>query len=178
MVDGATALRNLDYASNTSLLEDEFFQSHIIPQRATFLCRKLVQTLAPLFIECQIADSSRTDSSAAWSPEHNNLCQIFQAALKLKVEAILSSYQYEMVLHAPGTSIDKAAMVVETSDGCEDPSHLSPVSEVLLCVMPALFSFDQQDPDATVDYNSFIRCSEAERSHGSMLFQATVVLKQ
>lgn len=111
-----------------------------------------------------------------WKSRRDKLVDIFERALNLKVKFVLSTFQFEIVLHAPGTPFEREGMTAETMQGSAiDVASLSgqPL-EVELCLLPSLYAVHQQC--IRVDYTNFIRRDVSERDENERLTQAVVVV--
>jgi hypothetical protein len=168
-------LRNLDFAAHASLIEEEFFQQHIIPARASVLASRILRTLAPFFVQSESFEDLDDEVIGALSAKRLHLEEVFASALRIKAQATVSKDRFEMVLYGPGTSFDQDAMVPETMDGGRAEISLSITPKVKLCLLPSLHVYEHDGK--LVDLNNFVRRPNDQRSAATKLTKAVVVLE-
>lgn len=174
-IDGDIALRNLDFAAHTSLIEDEFFQSHVIPARASVLADRLIHILIPLFVNPDGLEDPDDEVIRTWSAKRSPLEEAFESALRIKAQATVSKDLFEMVLYSPGTIFDQDVMVSESMDGGRAKLSNCITSRVKLCLLPSLHVY--KDDRKLVDLNNFVRRPNDQRSAAIKLTKAVVVLE-
>jgi len=169
-------LRNLDFAAHQSLIEEDFFQQHVIPRKAKSLADRLSRTLAPLFRRERSLNKSQTNPLRCWSKERPNLIKIFEHALRIKADTVVSKDLFEVVLYTPGTPFQNDVMEAETIEGVQAELSFYKTPTVKLCLLPA---FQIHDHDRKlVDYNNFVRSGGNQRSNTYQITKAVVVLEQ
>ncbi|KAE8452610.1 hypothetical protein EG329_013869 [Mollisiaceae sp. DMI_Dod_QoI] len=153
LVDGPTALRNLDLATMESLITEPTFQERTIPERSTILANRLSVALAPLFQQVPRLPVQLTwDGFATWqsNPDdvkerRHHLIEMFANALRAKAKSCLNVEWYEMVVYSPSTRFDPKTMVAQTVDGMRDPVQHYKNREVRICVEAALFAYPREE---------------------------------
>jgi hypothetical protein len=175
--DGSIALRNLDFAAHRRLIQGRIFKDHIIPQRAIALACQWSQTLAPILQE----DKSRhgdQDYFQLCSPEalkkarQANSVKIFEQALRLKADLLVSTYQFEAVLYPPGSVFDNKGMIAEVmAGGRATPSQSM---EVNLCLLPSLYALKREKK--FVEYKNFDRRDSSQWKESERLTEAIVIV--
>lgn len=175
MKDGDVALRNLDFAAHASLIEDEFFQRHVIPARASLLADRLIRTLTPLFVNSEVLEDPDDEVIRTWSAKRSPLEEAFESALRIKAQATLSKDLFEMVLYSPGTIFDQDAMVPESMDGGRAKLSNCTTSRVKVCLLPSLHVYE--DDRKLVNLNNFVKRPNDQRSTAIKLTKAVVVLE-
>ncbi|OCK74688.1 hypothetical protein K432DRAFT_447156 [Lepidopterella palustris CBS 459.81] len=142
--DGPRLVRSFDFVAIESLFMEQYFQEHILVDRAEELTAKFIELLAPFFP--RTTPDSLADGIAAWAQNKEDIAvrckELFQKALKLKTDLMLTTQRYEMRTFEPGTPFNPASMVVETKEGAEirGISKKRP-KKVKLCLFPALYSY-------------------------------------
>ena len=103
------------------------------------------------------------------------MIEIFSLALKFKAKIIVGKDLFEMVLYPPKTPFDKAVMLAETMAG--DGANLSLYEEpkVKIWLLPSFHVYDSNKK--MVEYNSFVRRDDGQRSRAHRLTKATVILE-
>jgi hypothetical protein len=117
--------------------------------------------------------------------------ELFQKALKLKTDLILTTHWYEMRTFEPGTPFNPANMIAERKEGAEirGLSKKSP-RKVRLCLFPALYSYpaetlpgtDQVDVERfnvsrlVVQCRNFLRPGDDRGQEGGTILGKAVVL--
>jgi hypothetical protein len=175
IVDGEITLRNLDFAAHTSLIEEEFYQHHIIPARASVLADRILRTLAPLFTSSDGLQDGDGEAPTMWLAKKAPLTEVFENALRIKAQVTVSKDLFEMVLYSPETTFDQDFMVSETMDGGRAKIPSSSTSRVKLCLLPSLHLYKHNRK--IVEYNNFIRRPYDRRSAAVRLTKAVVVLE-
>jgi hypothetical protein len=191
--DGPLALRNLDLAAYSVVVNSDHLQRQIIPEKAKELAVRLSQALAPFFSRDPDNPSLLDwDGFATWEQgnrerdeRRRRLIDIFQKALRIKADSLLNIEEYEMIIYPPGTPFDKKTMTVETMQGGPPPAEDSHEGATIeLCIEAALFSFPKKElsddssvPEALVQSKNFAcvggnRCGDAKP-----LLKAVVVLQ-
>lgn len=173
--DGEIALRNLDFAAHTSLIEEDFFQQHVIPARASVLADRIIRTLAPFFpLPDDVEDIEDAQVISTWSAKRVPLAEVVESALRIKAYVTLSTDLFEMVLYSPSTSFDQEVMMPEAMDGgpAKTPRYSTP--KVKLCLLPSLHIYNHDRK--MVDLNNFVRRPTTQRSEAFQLTKAIVVL--
>lgn len=173
--DGKIALRNLDFAAHKSLIEEDFFQQHVIPRKATVLADRLSHTLAPFFAREESLEDSHADAFKAWPKEKAHLIEIFDRALRFKANVVVSKDLFEMVLYTPGTPFDKDVMEAETMEGDRAKLPFYETPKVKLCLLPSFHVYDHDRN--TVEYNNFIQRDGSQRAGAYKLTKAVVILE-
>ena len=77
-------MRNLDFAAHTSLFQDDFFQQHVIPAKASVLADRLICTFNPLFAQKESLEDSHREVVEEWSNKRMRLEEVFEHALRIK----------------------------------------------------------------------------------------------
>jgi hypothetical protein len=167
-------VRNLDFAAHTSLFQDNFFQQHVIPAKASVLADRLIRTLDPLFAQKGLEDSDR-GAVEEWSNKRERLEDVFEHALRIKAEATVSKDLFEMALYSPGTAFDKEVMEAETMEGDRMRVLCSNMPSVKLCLVPALHVYDHNRK--LVGYNNFVQRPSSRKSGPINLTKAIVILE-
>jgi hypothetical protein len=173
--DGEITLRNLDFAAHTSLIEEEFFQEHVIPARASVLADRLIRTLAPLFVHPVSLQDLHGEVLKTWSAKKWLLKEVFEGALRIKAQATVSKDFFGMVLYSPGTLFDKGVMGSETMEGGRAKAPCSTTPRVKLCLLPSLHVYENDRK--IVDYNNFVRRPNGQSSTAIKLTKAIVILE-
>lgn len=115
-VDGKDKLYRLDMAAHRTIVEEKRFKEKSIHRRAMDLADRFSNAVAPLF--AATLDSVGDGLFHTWG-EHTEFCkdrrahlqEIFQAALTLKADSVVTKYRYEFALYPVGTTF-----VGDTSD--------------------------------------------------------------
>jgi hypothetical protein len=175
IIDGDIALRNLDFAAHTSLIEEEFFQQHVIPARASMLADRILRTLAPLFRSSDGLQDLGGEVPSTWPAKKGALTEVFESALRIKAQVTISKDLFEMVLYSPGTTFDQDVMVSETMEGGRGKISCSTTPRVKLCLLPSLHIYEYNRK--IVEYNNFIRRPNDGRSAAAKLTKAVVILE-
>lgn len=157
------------------MIEEEFFQQHVIPAKATVLADRLIHTLSPFFLENHGREDSEGEVPRAWSTKKGHLKKVFESALRIKAQATVSKDTFEMVLFNPGTAFNKDIMGVETMEGGKADISCSSIPLVKLCLLPSLHVYEHNRK--LVDYNNFERRSSSQRSAAMVLTNAVVILE-
>ncbi|KAF2502415.1 hypothetical protein BU16DRAFT_8100 [Lophium mytilinum] len=194
--DGPRLVRNLDFAATESLLTAQYFQEHVLVDKTTELTARFQELLAPFFP--RTTPDSPADGMATWDQKDEEGIdlgceELFQKALKLKTDLILTTHRYEMKTFEPGTPFNPANMIAETKEGAEirgmsKKSH----RKVRLCLFPALYSYpaetlaaaDQADVKRldvsriVVQCRNFLRPGhDRGQEEGTILGKAVVLLE-
>lgn len=172
--DGEIALRNLDFAAHTSLIEAEFFQQHIIPAKAKVLADRLSDTLASVLSTEEGPGDSHSTVLRSWSTKKSQIVEIFELASRIKAKATVRKDWFEMVFYAPGSLFDKDVMEAETMEGDGAMVPFSTASEVKLCLLPSLHVYGHDR--MLVDCNNFVRRHSSRRAGATIITKAVVVL--
>jgi hypothetical protein len=168
-------LRNLDFAAYQSLIEEDYFQQHVIPRKAKSLAKRLFRTLSPFFRREISLNKSQANTLRCWSKERRNLIKIFEHALRIKADTIVSKDLFEVVLYTPGTPFQKDVMEAETIEGVKAELSSYKTPTVKLCLLPA---FQIHDHDRKLaDNNNFVRSWGNQRSNTYEITKAVVVLE-
>jgi hypothetical protein len=107
IVDGMTALRNLDLAVLNAKIKKNDFRERTIPELATTMAIKLSRVFSPLFSDIPPRFiESNWDGFATWQDKtedwkERQICvtEMFKAALMTKADACLNLECYEMVVY-------------------------------------------------------------------------------
>ena len=175
-------MRNLDFAAHRTLLEDDFFQKHIVPTEAQQLTTTLCQTLKPLFEHqrhlgfqprSSLYNSSTTASDSTFD-DRSNLEEIFEIAVRVKAHLLTSTDAFEAIIYAPGSAFSRKTMRAENFQGEEiHPIHHER-PEIRCCYLPSLFVHERDR--RMVGHNNFIRSSEGNMSECRRFSKALVVV--
>jgi hypothetical protein len=177
--DGPIALRNLDFAAHTCLLEEAVFQGPGVRAEAEHLTSKLCGVLRPLFARQEhmgiVLQSSLYKPSESGLDDMERLQKIFETALRVKAKLLLSSNVFEAVMYAPGTPFSKAKMTQKSSPGIPAKiAHSQRRPEIVCCYLPALV--EHQASKTLVDNNNFVRSVPADENRLNPFTQAVVLL--
>ncbi|EDN99548.1 predicted protein [Sclerotinia sclerotiorum 1980 UF-70] len=115
-LDGKDKLYRLDMAAHRTIVEGKRFKEKSIHRRAMDLADRFSNAVAPLF--AATLDSVGDGLFHTWG-EHTEFCkdrrahlqEIFQAALTLKADSVVTKYRYEFALYLVGITF-----VGDTSD--------------------------------------------------------------
>jgi hypothetical protein len=193
IVDGMTALRNLDLAVLNAKIKKNDFRERTIPELATTMAIKLSRVFSPLFSDIPPRFiESNWDGFATWQDKtedwkERQICvtEMFKAALMTKADACLNLECYEMVVYAPGTNFDPEVMIAETMEGMRIPDMVDVDGErkVLLCIEAAIFTYPRESISISTKVseclmltNKFVRKQAEERRGFRPLVKAVVIL--
>ncbi|OCL14978.1 hypothetical protein AOQ84DRAFT_420473 [Glonium stellatum] len=196
--DGASVVRSLDTAAHYSLINENHFQTEIIPERAEELAIRLSQTLTPFYPHASM--SPLPDGFYTWGQTEEDhqqrrykVINLFENALKLKADLILKAQEYELVTPVPGTVFDAMSMRVDWELDIDVKSYPGGRPRIQLCLFPALFSYDNNSqaagkegtsamdtdlPRMTVQYRNFSQRSQDERRGAKLISKAVVILEK
>ncbi len=178
-----------------SLFAGQYFQEHILVDKTNELTVRFLELLAPFFPRA--TPDSLADGITTWDQTKEDIAmrckELFQKALKLKTDLMLTTHQYEMRTFEPGTPFNPASMVAETKEGAElrGLSKKSP-RKVKLCLFPALYSYPAETlPEANqtdverlnvsrlvVQCRNFLRLGDDRGQEEGMILRKAVVLLQ
>ncbi|QSZ36287.1 hypothetical protein DSL72_007413 [Monilinia vaccinii-corymbosi] len=108
-IDGKDRLYSLDMAAHRDIIEGKWFRDHSIPRRATDCTVRLSKAIAPLFAPASesIGDGgfhTWGEHPERWKDRRAHLQEIFQTALTLKADSVVTKSWYEFVVHPMGTT--------------------------------------------------------------------------
>lgn len=102
----------MELASHDSLINSDYCQIILIPKKAEDFTIRLSRALAPFFLP---ADAIRDTGFETWGQEKTvwvdrkfRMKEIFEEALKLKAETVLSDQVFDFVIHQPGETADSS----------------------------------------------------------------------
>ncbi|KAJ8062987.1 hypothetical protein OCU04_008232 [Sclerotinia nivalis] len=115
-VDGKDKLYSLDMAAHRTIIEGKWFKEESIPRRAMDLAARFSNAVAPLFAATpdSVEDGSFHtwgEHTECWKDRRAHLQEIFQTALTLKAESVVTKCRYGFALYPAGTTF-----VGDTSD--------------------------------------------------------------
>ncbi|KAB8293933.1 hypothetical protein EYC80_009406 [Monilinia laxa] len=126
-MDGNHRLYSLDIAAHRAIMERLWFKEDLIPRRATDLAARLSNAIAPLF-------ANKTDSvedelfhtwgehQECWEDRRTHLQEIFQTALTLKADSVVTKSRYEFAIYPAGTTFMGEITTDEISSGSKSGS--------------------------------------------------------
>ncbi|TEY73423.1 hypothetical protein BOTCAL_0078g00160 [Botryotinia calthae] len=118
---GESKLSSLDIAAHRALIEGNWLREESIPKRATDLTVRFSNAVAPLFA---ITSNDAEDGlfhtwgehSERWKDRRAHLQEIFQTALTLKADSVVTKSRYGFAIYPPGTTfVEDGTVVKETS---------------------------------------------------------------
>jgi hypothetical protein len=176
-----------------SLFAGRYFQEHILVDKTNELTVRFLELLAPFF--SRTTPDSLADGITTWDQTKENTTarfkELFQKALKLKTDLMLTTDRYEMRTFEPGTPFNPASMVAETKEGAEIRGLGKKSSrKVKLCLFPALYSYPAETlPGAyqadverfdvsriVVQCRNFLRLGDDRGQEEGMILRKAVVL--
>lgn len=191
--DGPSLVRSLDFVAIESLFAGQYFQEHILADKTDELTVRFLELLAPFFPRA--TPDSLVDGIATWDQTEENIAvrckELFQKALKLKTDLMLTTHRYEMRTFEPGTPFNPASMVAETKEGAEIRGLGKKSSrKVKLCLFPALYSYPAETlPEAyqadaerfnvsrlVVQCRNFLRPGDGRGQEEGMILRKAAVL--
>ncbi|ESZ92421.1 hypothetical protein SBOR_7180 [Sclerotinia borealis F-4128] len=109
LVDGKDRLYSLDMAAHRAIIEGKWFKEESIPRRATDFAARLSNAMAPLFATTSdnIEDGlfhTWGEHPECWKDRRAHLQEIFQTALTLKANSVITKSRYEFVIYPVGTT--------------------------------------------------------------------------
>ncbi|CAD6447517.1 b2e0e720-fc8d-4f89-b3be-3d9cfdcdfa29 [Sclerotinia trifoliorum] len=115
-LDGRDKLYSLDMAAHRTMIEEKWFNEKLIPRRAMDLADRFSNAVAPLFTATSesVGDGlfhTWGEHRECWKDRRAHLQEIFQTALILKADSVVTKYLYEFALYPVGTTF-----VGDTSD--------------------------------------------------------------
>ena len=167
-------MRNLDFAAHASLIEDSFFQQHVIPAKAAVLAQRLIHTLTPLFVQVRGLGIAHAEILRAWHAKRLPIEEVFEQTLRIKAQTTISKDLFEMVLYSPGTPFDREVMQAETMEGVPVQVPSSTTSAIKLCLLPSLHLYEHDTK--LVTHNNFSRTTDRRRSAAMKITKAVVVV--
>lgn len=126
--DGNDRLYSLDMAAHRKIMEGRWFKKDSIPRRAKDFAVRLSNAIAPLF-------AKKTDSvkdglfhtwgehPECWKDRKAHLEEIFQTALTLKAESVVTKSWYEFAIYPIGTTSMGGITIDEISSGSKSGSN-------------------------------------------------------
>lgn len=112
-------------AAHRAIIDGKGFKENLIPRRASQLAARLSRAIAPLF-----TTSSNSSEDAlfhtwgepleVWQNRRAHLEEIFQTALSLKADSIVTKCRYEFAIYPPGTSFLEEAITEKNSRKTQD----------------------------------------------------------
>src|SRR6266536_993473 len=155
-------LGNLDFAVHRSLVDDDYFQRHVIPSQASMLADRLSQTLASLFKREESPEKSQAaDVLKTWLKEKPLLTEIFERALRFKANATVSKDRFEAVLYTMETPFDQTVMEGEWMEYGRAQLASHDTSLVKLCILPSIQVYNYETD--TVALNNFVQKDGRQR---------------
>ncbi|KAM0155040.1 hypothetical protein ACHAQE_006941 [Botrytis cinerea] len=118
---GESKLSSLDIAAHRALIEGNWLREESIPKRATDLAARFSNGVAPLFA---ITSNNEEDGLfhtwgehlECWKDRRAHLQEIFQTALTLKADSVVTKSRYGFAIYPPGTTfVGDGTVVKETS---------------------------------------------------------------
>ncbi|TGO36696.1 hypothetical protein BHYA_0117g00200 [Botrytis hyacinthi] len=106
---GESQLFSLDIAAHRALIEGKWLKEESIPKRATDLAARFSNAVAPLFsITPYNAEvglfHTWGEHSECWKDRRAHLQEIFQTALTLKADSVVTKSRYGFEIYPPGTT--------------------------------------------------------------------------
>ncbi|GES65707.1 hypothetical protein ATEIFO6365_0012009900 [Aspergillus terreus] len=176
MADGRLALRNLDLAARSSFFQSEDYRQIQIPCRAGALARRFVDAVAPLFTASDTPPLGTPSLDSENGQElHDELVDIFIAALGLKATLVASSDRVIILLPRPGSKFDPAWMQAESKEGLQMPKVTQERSHVRVCTLPGILAYNESDAEPR-DYRFQLSDSPENKSNMHILHKAVVVI--
>ncbi|EAU31234.1 predicted protein [Aspergillus terreus NIH2624] len=175
MADGRLALRNLDLAARSSFFQSEDYRQIQIPCRAEALARRFVDAVAPLFTASDTPPLGTPSLDSENGQElHDELVDIFIAALGLKATLVASSDRFIILLPRPGSKFDPAWMQAESKEGLQMPKVTQERSHARVCTLPGILAYNESDAEPR-DYRLQLSDSPENRSNMHILHKAVVL---
>lgn len=152
LAGGDDIFRNLSFAANSRIIGQDYFQQKVIPRQAAALADRLTSVLRPLFALQKPQHEWSFDVSAEWRSQKSRLCSIFEAALRVKTESVISEAIFEVDLPQSGSEyvadqMDSSEAMLSAKQG-EQQKHV-----VLASLVPGLRAFTHKPK--LVDYDNF-----------------------
>lgn len=178
----------MDVAAHEILLESPLFKDHVIPRKAEELAYRLSKCLSILFADNEdvnVSGDSPFGCFSTWGEEENcwnlrkdKLIEIFKDAMEVKLEAMKSTYEFEVVFYPPHTFFDPKQMTAERMSGASWGMMAFPRQncEVKLCLLPALYVLKEEHTE--VLYKNFTRRNSTERKEAERLSEALVIIEE
>ncbi|TGO49690.1 hypothetical protein BCON_0203g00010 [Botryotinia convoluta] len=106
---GESKLSSLDIAAHRALIEGNWLREELIPRRATDLAARFSSAVAPLFaITSYNAEDGLFhtwgEHLECWKDRRAHLQEIFQTALTLKADSVVTKSRYGFEIYPPGTT--------------------------------------------------------------------------
>lgn len=120
-IGGESKLFSLDVAAHRALIEGKWLKEESIPKRATDLAARFSNAVAPLFASTpyNVEDElfhTWGEHSECWKDRRAHLQEIFQTALTLKADSVVTKSRYGFEIYPPGTTfVGYGTNVKETS---------------------------------------------------------------
>ncbi|KAF7924993.1 uncharacterized protein EAE98_007081 [Botrytis deweyae] len=106
---GESKLSSLDIAAHRALIEGKWLKEESIPKRATDLAARFSNAVAPLFASTPYSAEDGLfhtwgEHSECWKDRRAHLQEIFQTALTLKADSVVTKSRYGFTIYPPGTT--------------------------------------------------------------------------
>lgn len=104
-------------AAHRAIIEGKWFKEESIPRRATDFAARFSNAVAPLFTNTSGSVEERLfhtwgENPECWKDRRAHLQEIFQAALSLKADSVVTKSRYEFAIYPLGTTF-----VEDATDG-------------------------------------------------------------
>ncbi|KAF7950228.1 hypothetical protein EAE96_007519 [Botrytis aclada] len=124
---GESKLSSLDIAAHRALIEGNWLREDLIPRRATDLAARFSSAVAPLFA---ITPYNAEDGLfhtwgehlECWKDRRAHLQEIFQTALTLKADSVVTKSRYGFEIYPPGTTFVGYGTDVKETGGLKSGS--------------------------------------------------------
>ncbi|KAF7889274.1 uncharacterized protein EAF01_010767 [Botrytis porri] len=162
---GESKLSSLDIAAHRALIEGKWLKEESIPKRATDLAARFSNAVAPLFASTPYNSEDGLfhtwgEKSECWKDRRAHLQDIFQTALSLKADSVVTKSRYGFEIYPPGTTfVEDERNVKKTSR----PNNCSSWMHASFHIYDAVI-FGNSNQRTLVQTENFVRLSEARAS--------------
>ncbi|KAI9650553.1 hypothetical protein NHQ30_000570 [Ciborinia camelliae] len=120
--DGKDRLCDLDLAAYRGIIEGKGFKEELLPRKATQLAARLSKALAPLFANSSDGMEDGVfhtwgEPLESWKDRRAHLQEIFQTALALKADSVVTKCRYEFEIYPIGTTFVEKSTAGKGSSG-------------------------------------------------------------
>ncbi|KAF5870578.1 putative zinc finger protein 470 protein [Botrytis fragariae] len=162
---GESKLSSLDIAAHRAIIEGKWLKEESIPKRATDLAARFSDTVAPLFAStpCNAEYGlfhTWGEHSECWKDRRAHLQEIFQTALTLKADSVVTKSRYGFSIYPPGTTFVRDETDVK---GTSRPKSGSSWIHASFHIYDAVI-IGNSNQSTLVQTENFVKVSEARTS--------------
>lgn len=180
LTDGDNSLRCIDFLAHKEWLESDSFREGSMSFQIDMLAKTFHDCLKPLFgRRCGTVDVEKTDGSQLWFQQIERIRDVFESALELKIQILLSPHLFEMKMFEPTSAYDQNSMQPEDRDPDQLRESRSQQLAVKLCLHPVLIAWEYEK--RMFDYAGFVGSGDQRRAaciNHKIISRARVLLQK